>query len=518
MTGRANRRGAAVLALAGAVTMVVASCSSGPGGGTADPDGVLRVGYSLSAVGTRLDPVQSTAATDSVWMSPVFGTLLRQQADGSLDPWMAESVEVVDPQTVRISLRDGTTFADGTPYDAEAIKVSLMRARAAPTPLAQASQTQVLRVIDGVEVVDPTTAVVRLSQPLAGQLLVELSQRGGMIVSPRQVAENPAEINTKPVGAGPFRVAEYVPDRSVVYDKNPAYWDAAGVELGGVEFVDTPRGGQQANGLLSGTLDVAPLVTLDSIDTIEASGFATNKTPGPVVNLVMCTGKAPFDNEDVRKAVQVGIDRQRFADVAYGGHVDPATSFTPDSSTQFNPRTQELLAFDLGRARQLLAESGLTETSFELHYPAPVADLAPAADVIQSQLKAIGFNATVVADRDVNAAFMAVQTPGMMITPVFTTGLDLFSRHLTPGSPYALCGVGRPDVMDFVNQAYALDPADPAAVEAVQKAQELMAEHAYVIPVSTYPIVASWSEDRIGDSPKFTSDGFIQLDSVQLTR
>ncbi len=88
-----------------------------------DPNGILRMGTVLVfPAGIHNDPIKSAVNADRVWMSLVYGTLLRRTPTGAIEPWMAESFEIVDDRTMTIVLRDGITFADGTPYDAEAVK------------------------------------------------------------------------------------------------------------------------------------------------------------------------------------------------------------------------------------------------------------------------------------------------------------------------------------------------------------------------------------------------------------
>ena len=89
--------------------------------------GVLKVAAGLSPLGPlHFDPATSVVNADLVWEEMIFGTLLRWNAKGGLDPWMVESYKVVDPQTVTMTPRKGLTFTDGTPFDAEAIRTGLL--------------------------------------------------------------------------------------------------------------------------------------------------------------------------------------------------------------------------------------------------------------------------------------------------------------------------------------------------------------------------------------------------------
>ncbi|HKS47018.1 MAG TPA: ABC transporter substrate-binding protein [Amycolatopsis sp.] len=448
-------------------------------------------------------------------MSAVFGTLMWQSEDGTIVPGMAAGAEVVDPRTVNITLRPGVKFTDGSAYDADAVRTSLLRARTPATPAAKGGQDPAMKALEDVKVVDPLTVLARLKQPLAGEFLIEMSQRDGAIMSPKQIAENPGEIDTKPVGAGPFTLVENTPQQQLSLRKNPGYWDAANVRLGGVDIVNTPTGPQQVNGLLAGSLDWASYVPVDNADSVGRSGgFTTQVSAVFNVELAMCTGKPPFDNETFRQAVQLGTDRDRYAKLAFAGKTVPAYSFYREENKNFDKAAKDVVKYDPERAKQLLATAGVRDTVVDLHYPTPL-DFGGEAEVLQSQLQAIGIRTNIVADRDIAAGFIVPQKPGaMLFATIGSTDYGVFARHFAPGGLLALCGADRPDVMQAVNEAAGLAPDDPAAVAAYQRAQQIVAEHAYVVPIVAYPTIAGWNTARVGGTPKFSAFGYPEFDSI----
>src|SRR5690606_17493057 len=174
-----------------------------------DPEGVIRVGAGMVyPAGVHLDPSRSAVNADRQWMDLVFGTLLRWTHDGRIEPWMAEDYEVVDPQTLTLTLRDGVTFTDGTPYDAEAVRAGLLRTLNEASEVTLPSLSLAFQAISDIEVVDPLNLTITLNTPQAGELAAALADREGAIVSPKQAAEAPDDIDTKAVGAGPYVVEE----------------------------------------------------------------------------------------------------------------------------------------------------------------------------------------------------------------------------------------------------------------------------------------------------------------------
>src|SRR5690606_399465 len=93
-----------------------------------------------------------------------LGTVFRVNVDGSWEPELAESAEIVDPNTVRVVLREGVQFSDGTPYDAEAFKSNVERNRDAK----HVNLSTELQEIENVTVENPTTATIHLKTPIAG--------------------------------------------------------------------------------------------------------------------------------------------------------------------------------------------------------------------------------------------------------------------------------------------------------------------------------------------------------------
>ena len=146
----------------------------------------------------HLDPTSAAAgAIDSVLYSNVFEGLTRFMGDGSVVPGLAESWEISDDGlTYTFSLRSGVTFHDGTTMDAEDVKFTLDRILADDSANAQKA---LYAAISAVEVVDPATVRITLSEP-NGNMLFNLAWGDAVIVAPESI-EN---IKQQPIGTGPF--------------------------------------------------------------------------------------------------------------------------------------------------------------------------------------------------------------------------------------------------------------------------------------------------------------------------
>lgn len=467
-----------------------------------DPDGVLRLGTQLTIpAGNHLDPTKSAVNPDRQRMELVFGTLLRNTADGQVEAWMAESFEIVDPQTVTLTLRDGVLFTDGTPYDAEAVRAGLLRTLIEATDVAAPSLSVAFKAITDITT-DGNLVTITLSSPQAGELVAALADREGAIVAPSQVASAPDQIDTDPVGAGPYVVEEFINGQLISLRKNPDFWDADSWKLGGIDFVQTGDGAAQVNGLLSDTIDFAHRVpTTEAVRLENDPNFVVeslvNDRSYQFINL--CTGKPPFDDADVRRAIQIGIDRDEVSELVYGGAAEAALGFWPEGDPYYNPAVDKIVGYDPERAEQLLAGR---EVPLDL-YTTPSPESQRVAEVLQAQLGKIGVDVTVHNPRDLVSEFIAPQKPGGMLIPGSRTGVDKYARVFAEGQVQALCGQPRPEVVDTVAPASALLPGDDEAAALFQEAELMIAEGAYIIPIVYTPNLMTWSDQRVGGETQF---------------
>ena len=140
------------------------------------------------------------------------------------------------------------TFHDGTPFDAEAVKGNIERAKTVEGS-AVASE---LEVVSTVEVVDPLTVRLTLSGP-AAQLPLVLSDRAGMMISP--AAFDDPNLDQAPVGAGMFTVSEYRPNDRIIYERYDGYWDPDAVRCATFDYTIAGDPVTRLNAIRTGQVD-----------------------------------------------------------------------------------------------------------------------------------------------------------------------------------------------------------------------------------------------------------------------
>jgi peptide/nickel transport system substrate-binding protein len=520
---------AAVLCVTSLALPVAGASTPAATDSAVDKKGVLRQGVNLDNLqGTHFDPVQSPTVADRLWMQLVIGTLLRENAQGGFDGMLAKSVEVVDPQTVKVTLRPNITYTDGAELTAEAVRASLLRTKNEPaTEAVRAGQHNGIKYLQDVVVDGPLELTVTLNAPAAAEFVPALASREGTIVSPKQLAEAPQEIDTNPAGAGPFVLEEFEPLRVLSLRKNPDYWDAKRWKLGGIDFVHTPATGPAlVQGLLSDAVDliggagVATVAEGDAERIAATPGYAVAKSSSEFsyLAMVLCTGQPPFDNPDLRKALQIGIDREALNDLVYNGQYEPGYGLWPVGNKNFNPKTKKLLQTNLKKAKKLVADSGVSDPTFDVYYPGQV-DFSKVLEAIQAQLAEVGFKMNIMPSRDVVTEFIQANKPGALFIPGSRTGVDKYGRVFAPGSQQVLCGVAHPEIMEVVNKTAALDPNDPETAKLFQQAELMIAENGWVVPVIYTQAYTGYNRDTIGGTPKFSGiRGELLYDSIYMKK
>jgi peptide/nickel transport system substrate-binding protein len=325
------------------------------------PNEVLVVGQ--IAEPASLDPAVSTATNDFRILINLYEGLVRYKP-GTLEvePALAESWTVSeDGLTYTFKLRQGVTFHDGTPFDAEAVKFNFDRmldenhpaADTGPFPLAF-----FFSAVDKVEAVDPQTVRFVLKEPYA-PFLSNLAYPTGLIVSPSAVTERGKEFGRNPVGTGPFRFAEWQGNRQVTIARNPDYWGEP-AKLEAVVFRPITDANTRAAEMLSGGIDVMVEVPPDALGQFQGSeDFKIHEQAGPHLwFLILNTKEGPLKDKRVRQAVNYAIDKQAIADdilqgtaVPAKGPIAPAFAWAYDPSIEGYPH-------DPAKAKALLKEAG----------------------------------------------------------------------------------------------------------------------------------------------------------------
>ncbi len=382
----------------GVATGIAMTMGTGLPAAAETPPGVLVVGQ--IAEPKALDPAAVTAVNDFRILMNVYDGLVRYKS-GTLEvePALAESWEISDDGTVyTFDLREGVTFHNGSPFNAEAVKFNFDRMLnedhpyhdTGPFPLAF-----FFSAVEKVEVVDDMTVRFTLNAPYA-PFLSNLAYPTGLIVSPAAVKQYGKEFGRHPSGTGPFRFVEWRSNEAVVVEKNPDYWEGAPA-LDAVVFRPITDANTRTAEMLAGGIDLmveVPPVSLSEFQNTD--DYTVHEQAGPHVwFLILNTKEGPFADKRVRQAANYAVNKQAIVDDVLEGTAEVAAGPTPPAFAWAHNDALEPYPYDPEKARELIAAAGAEGAELTFYVTeggSGMLDPVAMGTAIQADLEAVGFD------------------------------------------------------------------------------------------------------------------------------
>ena len=362
------------------------------------PPNVIVVGQ--IAEPQSLDPHAVTAVNDFRILVNVYDGLVRF-ADGSLEvePSLAESWEISeDGLTYTFKLREGVTFHDGTPFNAEAVKFNFDRMLDEEHPFHDTGPFPLaffFSAVEEVTAVDDTTVEFKLNEPFA-PFLSNLAYPTGLIVSPAAVEASGKDYGRNPVGTGAYKFEEWQSNQRVVVTRNEDYWDGAPAPEA-VVFRPITDANTRVAEMLSGGLDIMVEVPPDSVAQFrDAPDFQVHEQAGPHVwFLILNMKEGPFAEKAVRQAANYAINKESLVTDVLQGTAEVAAGPTPPAfAWAYNEEVQPY-PYDPDKARELLEEAGYDGEEITFYVTeggSGMLDPVAMGTAIQADLAAVGMN------------------------------------------------------------------------------------------------------------------------------
>ncbi|WP_346768819.1 ABC transporter substrate-binding protein [Crystallibacter degradans] len=368
----------------------LAACSGGQPNVLASPEGppqsggTLRVGLSGGGAADSLDAHSPVSTTDIARVVNLYESLLYRDENYELQPLLAVSATPSDDALVwTVDLRKGVTFHDGRPLTGRDVAATFKRITDPDDPKTGASS---LSVLDEVAVINDHRVEFRLNTA-AATFDDSLGQYALGIV-PEDY--DPAT----PVGTGPFKYQSFTPGRSSLFVRNENYWRDNEPYLDELAILNFDDDDALINALLSTQVDAVGQIPLALLEVIDADPRISilNSETGMWMPFTMRVDKPPFDDNRVRQAFRLAVDREQMIEQVLSGNGsignDLYSPFDPGYASKLPQRVQ-----DIARAKELLAEAGYPDgLSVEL-VTAPIqAGAVEAAQVFAQQAAAAGIN------------------------------------------------------------------------------------------------------------------------------
>jgi ABC-type transport system substrate-binding protein len=367
--------------------------------------GVLVFARSGDSVG--LDPARETDGESFYASHQIFDTLVEfKTGTTEVVPALATDWDVsADGLTYTFNLREGVSFHDGTPFNADAVVFSYMRQLDEGNPYYEYGPWKYWGYMDMSNIVDSITAVDDLTvrfklKKVEAPFIANLAMDFAAIVSPTAYMADPEGFASNPVGTGPFKFVSWTKDSDIVLDRNEDYWED--VYLDRLILKVIPDATARWLALQKGEVDIIDFPAADDLPAMEADpDVQLIQQPGLNVGyLALNTEKKPYDDKRVRQAMNYAIDRQEIIDAVYGSAGQVAKNPIPPTMWSYNDDI-EPYPYDPEMAKELLAEAGYADGFDTEIWAMPVArpynpDARKIAEIMQAQLAKVGIGVEII--------------------------------------------------------------------------------------------------------------------------
>src|SRR3954466_5337618 len=376
-----------IVRVAAAAAALCLSVASG-----AQAQATLRIG--LAEDPDILDPTLARTYVGRIVFASFCDKLFDIDEKVNIVPQLALSHETsADGKEVTIKLRPNVKFHDGEPLDAEAAKFSIER----HLTMTGSFRKPELATVDHVETVDPLTIKIVLKVPFS-PLIAQLTDRAGMMVSPKAAKAAGDKFGLHPVCAGPYKFVERVQQDRIAFERFADYWNKDNVFIDKVVFLPIVDATVRLANLKSGALDLIERLLATDIKTVQADPKLKLATApdlgylGLTINIGKDKAKGPLSQSaKVRQALDLSIDREAINQVVFNGEFKPGNQWVnPDHP--YYQKAFPVRQRDIAKAKGLLKEAGVTApVSVDFMVPKG-AETEAVAQVFQSMAAEAGFD------------------------------------------------------------------------------------------------------------------------------
>lgn len=465
-----------------------------------------EVVFAMPSEPSSLDPHMITDNEEWNALFHIYEPIIGRTPDGDTIPGLLQSWDPVDEEqrTWRLKLREGVTFHNGEPWNADVLTYNFERIRTNEAVTVQ----QYINGIDSEEVVDAHTLDISLSAPMA--LLENGFLQVGVVPMKYTQEVGDAGLAEQPVGTGPYRFLEWKKDEHIRVEAYADYWGGLpSVRKGLIRAIPEPP--SRVAALVSGEVQLIRGVSTYDVERIEGTEttHAAIRPGARVWNLKMDASRAtgspgiegdnPFVKREAREAVYRAINIHELIDSALQGYGEPTGQLSAPFVFGHNPQV-ERLAYDPDLARQLLSDAGFAD-GFSVRFDVD-ANQAIIGEAIAGYLSEVGINAELNAVpasvyRELTSkhdtSFVLGSWGGTMVNSTFDANI----RSINAEAGFGRSNAGmysNPEIDRLIDQARQTFDRE-GQEQAYQEAQRLAMEDIAVVPLYFESIIAGASAD-----------------------
>lgn len=374
--------------------------------GRQDDTAPLRL--ALDGSPSDLDPHLAADARSSLAVMGIYEGLIALKGDQT-DVYVglvAESWQANDDKSVwTFTVRDGVTFHDGTPCDAEDVRASFERYMTVGYG-SGADWTRFVPDVAAITAPDAKTVVFTLGKPQPLFEAAVASTYGVYVVNTAVLREHEedgdwgrawAQTNAEGTGTGPFTLAQFEPGELLVLDKYDGWWGGPDAPyFDQVVMRVVPENASRRQLLEAGEIDLTDALTADDFDALkENPEIIVQSAPSARVDYFYLTVNGPLATPEARQAMTLAFPYQEVLYGVYQGYATQPAGFVPDTLQGFGPETYRPTT-DLDQARALLEAAGVASgTTLELALEPGIETVKLAAQLFQANLAELGISLTI---------------------------------------------------------------------------------------------------------------------------
>jgi peptide/nickel transport system substrate-binding protein len=486
---------AGVLAGPLALTLSTSSAPAGASSSAANPNGVLRYGFDVNnefdndfAPATEENDCSYTV-TSNIYQS------LTVPGNTGVTGGVAQSWTVSNGgSTITFHIRPGLEFSNGEAVTSTDVAASLNKTKTSPLRSS-------LFNISSIQTPDPSTVVVNLQKPTAGDFLWAASYVDGQIYPANAIATQ----SSQPVGAGPFVLKSYRQGASIDLVKNPKYWNSKDYPLGGIDFTQLTQGPEAATALTSGSVDMIEVEpeNYPQLKSDSNIGISVTKSYDDMeIELRQNTG--PFANEKVRAALEFAVDRAALNKVVFDGLGAPAYQPVPTWSPGYSKSLGTPDPYNPAKSKALLKAAGYPKgVKFTLIIPAGDATYARAAALLQNEMQAAGFNANLqqIPGADFLEDVYVKKQGDAVLSEQLTNGADLANQYesIFESSGFVANALGSVNaaltpLIEQANGSLSASLQGPL----MQQIDKTVLQQGLIVPLVFMPSIVAYNKSRVG--------------------
>ena len=397
-------------------TMTALALALALGLGGAMPAGAQTLRIALQDDPDLLDPAPGKSFVGRIVFNSLCDKLIDVSPDLKFVPRLATAwTWSEDGKALTFTLREGAKFHDGEPIDAEAVKYNIERSKTLPESIRKSE----LSGVETVDAVDAKTVRFNLKAPDVS-LIATLSDRAGMMISPKAAKAAGADFGLKPVCSGPYKFAERVQQDRIVLERNPDHWNAKNFFFDKIIYRNVRDATVRLANLRAGDFDI--IERLEPTDVKDANADKNVKVESAVslgyqgitFNLANGAGADnPFAKDKrLRQAMSLAIDRKALNEVVFEGQFTPGVQPVPPVSPYYS-KLFPVPAPDIAKARALVKAAGYDRVKAEMKF-ANNPRTQRLVEVIQAMVGEAGIDLALAATEF--ATQMADQTKGTFQT------------------------------------------------------------------------------------------------------